>query len=51
MAEEPANGKDEEFNRFDHAMKQLLTVPKRDIDAAVEKAKRERAKHPRRRAT
>ena len=49
MAEEPANGKDEEFNRFDQSMKQLLTVPKREMDAAVEKAKRERAQRPKRR--
>ena len=48
---EPANGKDEEFNRFEHAMKELLTVPKREMDAAVDKAKQERAKRPRRRAT
>jgi len=51
MPEEPPNGKDEEFNRFDHAMKGLLTIPKSKMDAAVEKAKLERSKRPRRRAT
>jgi hypothetical protein len=50
VAEEPSNGKqDEEFNRFERGMKQLLTVPKREMDAAVEKAKKERSKRPSRR--
>jgi ferric-dicitrate binding protein FerR (iron transport regulator) len=52
MADEPRNDEHgDEFNRFERLTKQLLAVPKREIDAAVEKAKRERARRPRRRTT